>query len=136
MFIEHLSIDEIKDIVEHLDKQYTLRRSSCIAVFEPKSEDDALFITLSRGSIYYGLKANGYDYCHLTDFDFTSNMLHGQDEVNAVNDFRRIMYHKFKDEYKKELKKFLEKDKKAKLKAYENQLEQDNSSSIEELEKE
>ena len=134
MFIENLTNNQLRELVEDLAKKYNLRkRTSATQIYEAVREDKYFSILLTRDYEYNGPKTEVNDYCIVSDFNFYSNVLYNEDLENVIHDFRRLMFAHFGDEYKKSLKHFLENDKKSRMSELNEELEIRNSVALEEL---
>ncbi len=133
MFIEELEENELKEIVETLSDKYDLQ-AGYFEMYEAEKLDDGLLIKIGWNIIEYGFVITTYKTVFVDDFDFSADV-YGEDVDNITHDYRRIMYAKFGEKYKKELIKSLLEDKLQRIKDLDEELEEINLAAIEELTK-
>ena len=97
--------------IESLAKKYPLRTTNYKGFFvsEIVKEDDYVEVTLSRYTSEDAPIREIEDSCWFNDYDFTSLNLYEEDIVNIKADFRKFMISKFGEEYEKDLKAYLRK---------------------------
>lgn len=138
MFIEKLTNDEIKTMVEEFIDAYHLRYSShpdnhmCEI---DKTNKDNYEITFERYSDIRGLQTLPTwqkSTCYMSDFDFVCDNAF-LEQKNLTYDYNVLMMRKFGKKYLIELKKHLEKDKVIKVKSYKEEIEEEHKKIINEL---
>ena len=133
MFIERLTDEEIKEIVEPLIEKYNLRKSSLNPkLFNLTKHDECYEIVISKYTNERGPVTTHNIEIFIYDFDFFAD-LYEEEEINCKKDYLKQMYARFGLSYKYELNKSLEERKQTILKEQAEELDEDITDVMESL---
>ncbi|MBR6779225.1 MAG: hypothetical protein IKM43_03680 [Clostridia bacterium] len=131
MFIERLTDEEIKEIVEPLIEKYNIRKYD--PVFEIKKKEGCYEIVIARFTEYIEDTLVAYEnICIMSDFAIYED-LYEEKETGCQKDYLKSMYDKFGEEYKKRFKVYLKRQKEAVLQDKAEELDEDITDVMESL---